>query len=206
MTYPPPQGPPGPYGYPGSGPYTPPPKKNHTGVIVTAIVAVITLGVLAITGFVAPGFFLEEDSNTTSGKSAQSEQTTPPPRPRRTFTVPRPSTPPADFAAGQQLARKFLDKINSRDAPGATAMLCANATSARMNVPSVTSKRPRLKFKAGSPAQDKTALVPRVFGELSGTLNGKPLMTTPTGGEIAAYREGNGWCVYGFFAYVKSGS
>lgn len=89
MTYPPPQGgpgqwgpgqgqggpgqfgppqqgfpPPG-YGPPGFGPpgFGPPPKKSKAGLVVGIVLGLVVVigGVVAILGFVAPGFFLSKD-------------------------------------------------------------------------------------------------------------------------------------------------
>ncbi|GAA1984994.1 hypothetical protein [Amycolatopsis minnesotensis] len=85
MTYPPPQGGPGQWGPgqgqgghgqygpppqqgyppPGYGPpqYGPPPKKSKTGLVVGLVLGIVVVlgGVVAILGFVAPGFFLSKD-------------------------------------------------------------------------------------------------------------------------------------------------
>jgi hypothetical protein len=54
----------------------PPPKKNNGPIIAVVAIVVLLLGGLGITGFVAPGFFLSDDkdsSNTGSGGDKTSE-------------------------------------------------------------------------------------------------------------------------------------
>jgi hypothetical protein len=110
MTYPQPPGgqfPQGPYG----GLYGAPPPKKNTGAIVAVVaVVVLALGALGITGFVAPGFFL-------------SEETTSQPAPRTTAaTSSEPS--PRDFL------RTVVDGLDSRDTAALKDITCAAAASA----------------------------------------------------------------------------
>lgn len=67
MTYPSQYGPPQPQQYGGNqpGPYgygAPPPKKNNSAVLATVMFVVVLIAGVGITGFVAPGFFLSDDS------------------------------------------------------------------------------------------------------------------------------------------------
>jgi len=73
-----PQGPQG-YGPPGYGPPGqvpppgyggPPPRKSNPGLIVGIVSAVVVLAVLGITGFVAPGFFLSDDGDSSASSGS----------------------------------------------------------------------------------------------------------------------------------------
>lgn len=69
MTYPPQQ----PHGYPQPGwpQDPPPPRKTRTGLIVGVVAAVVlVIGALAITGFAAPGFLLDDQDSARPAESA----------------------------------------------------------------------------------------------------------------------------------------
>lgn len=54
------------YGQPGGFGGPPPPPKSKTGLWVGIAIAVVVLFALGVTGFVAPGFFLSKDSQSTA--------------------------------------------------------------------------------------------------------------------------------------------
>jgi hypothetical protein len=130
MTYPPPQGGPGQWG-PGQGPggpgqfgppqqgfpppgYGPPPKKSKAGLVVGLILGLVVVigGVVAILGFVAPGFFLSKDVPING----------------------------ASIADPQVAVSTLVDKLNRKD-KSVTDLMCQSSSSeAQSRVRQLTSK------------------------------------------------------------------
>lgn len=120
MNYPPQQRPPAgpPPGYPPPGwqypaAYSQPPPKRRAGLVV-AIVAVVMLvvGALAITGFVAPGFFLSDDN----------EQAVDDPTPVDQAQLEQAGGDP------QALAEATVAALLAKDAAAVDRVLCPDAT------------------------------------------------------------------------------
>jgi hypothetical protein len=120
MTYPPPQRPHAgpPHGYPPAGwqypgAYGPPPPRRRTGPVV-AIVAfvVLVVGALAITGFVAPGFFLGDDNEQAAAGTGSVDQEQ------------------IEKAGGdpQALAEATVAALLAKDAAALDRVLCPDAT------------------------------------------------------------------------------
>lgn len=134
MTYPSSQGPYGPRpGYPAPawqqpGGYRPPPRKNRTALIVSVVaVVLVVVGAVAVTGFVAPGFFLSE--NEPSGLAPQTPPSTPA-SPSIARPVPGGGSGPPTTQAADPLPRiaavldEFVEAINSGDKEKATQLTC----------------------------------------------------------------------------------
>lgn len=89
-------------GYPPPG-YGPPQRGGgKTGVIIAVVAAVVVLGTLGITGFVAPGFFLSDDDK--SGGENHGDSSTP-----------------------HYAASAMAEALNAKDANRVQALKCADA-------------------------------------------------------------------------------
>jgi hypothetical protein len=206
--------PPYPGGYGGGfGPPPPPPKK--TGVVVAVVaVAVLVLGGLGITGFVAPGFFLSSDDDTTTeagSTSAESEDSDPTAiddpveEPTVATDVPTPTeggTPSADGKPVDQGAvdamESFLDSINAGDAADAKNHLCTDSISTAADVDELVGYQPEL---AIDPTMEGIATGDRsVQVYLQGTAKGQELDGYSTNLWVTSY-DGP-WCVHAFRAVV----
>jgi hypothetical protein len=229
VTYP--QQPPGghhPYGQPqpGYGPHvqpygggfgTPPPKK--TGVVVAVVViAVLVLGGLGITGFVAPGFFLsaDDDGGTEAGAATESSSPESEPidepideptdepidEPIETDVPTDTGTPTASGKPVDQGAldamQSFLDSINAGDAADAKNHLCTDAISTAAEVDELIGYQPNL---AIDPAMEGIATGDRsVQLYLQGTAKDQELDGYATNLWVTSY-DGP-WCVHAFRAIV----
>ncbi|GAA1969325.1 hypothetical protein [Amycolatopsis minnesotensis] len=171
-----PQGP----GYPGHGyPRGGPPKKSRTGLWAGLAAGVVVLVVLAITGFVAPGFFLGKDSGT-----GQAGPETPPPAPPSESTSDTPTTAPSRPSSGASaeslekavaLTRQFVDKLNANDTKGAGAMKCPDSGTILEGL-IVLSIEPPTSLTVGS----ATSGARRIQVQVSGTTMGKQTSGTVT--------------------------
>lgn len=117
----------GQYG-PGTGGFGgPPPKKSKTGLWIGLGAGVLVIAAVAVTGFVAPGFFLSKKTDNAAAK--------PPAAPSATVAPPSaPSTSPSSSGSSTSTdpavaaaAAKLLQALNSGDVTGATAMVCPTA-------------------------------------------------------------------------------
>lgn len=110
-----------PYGgqepYPGYGgwgaPPPPPPKKNTAAIVSVVAVIVVLLGTLGITGFVAPGFFLSDDSEPTAGGGTTTTTTT--------------TTEEPDTQGGEDVLEAVADGLDSQDKDALSDLACADA-------------------------------------------------------------------------------
>lgn len=111
-----------PYGgqqpYPGYGGYGPPPpqppKKNTAAIVSVVAVIVVLLGTLGITGFVAPGFFLSDDSEPTAGGGTTTTTTT--------TTSEEPDT-----QGGEDVLEAVADGLDGQDKDALTDLACTDA-------------------------------------------------------------------------------
>jgi len=135
-------------GFPG-GPYggghgTPPPKKSNTGMVIAIVAAVLVLGGLGITGFVAPGFFLgDEKDASASGGSPSTSATNGSTASSRAATTTSARNRPGSLGGGddsssssgsgggsaEELVDAFVKAMNDQDRTALRAMACADATS-----------------------------------------------------------------------------
>lgn len=122
MTYPQqPYGGQEPYGgqqppYPGYGGYGPPPqppKKNTAAIVSVVAVIVVLLGTLGITGFVAPGFFLSDDSEPTAGGGTTTTTTT--------------TSEEPDTKGGEDVLEAVADGLDSQDKDALSDVACKDA-------------------------------------------------------------------------------
>lgn len=170
-----PQGPgyPG-HGYPQGPGYSqgPPPKKSRTGLWAGLAVGAVVLVALAITGFVAPGFFLGKDSG-----GAQAGPVAPPPAAPSTSDTP--SAAPPSSSDGESLekavalAKQFVDRLNANDTKGAGAMKCPNSGTILEGV-ILLSIEPPTSLTVGSATGGRL----RIEVEVSGTTKGKQVSGT----------------------------
>jgi hypothetical protein len=114
MTYPQPPGgqfPHGPYGgLQGGGFGEPPPKKNRGVIVAVVALLVLALGTLGITGFVAPGFFL---SNETTAEPPGHTTTSSPRKP--------------DGETPQDFLETLVDGLDTQDSGALEGMACTDA-------------------------------------------------------------------------------
>ncbi|QWF80522.1 Twin-arginine translocation protein TatA [Amycolatopsis sp. CA-230715] len=166
-----PQGPGHPqgYGYPPGGP----PKKSKAGLWAAIAIGVVVLLALAITGFVAPGFFLSKDDGAQAGPVA------PPPSAPSESTSDTPSAAPSSSSGGESrekavaLAKQFVDKLNANDPKGAGAMKCPNSGTILEGV-ILLSIEPPTSLTVGS----ATGGGLKIDVEVSGTTKGKQVSGT----------------------------
>lgn len=134
MTHPPQQ----PHGYLQPGwpqyppQYPPPPRKTRTGLIAGIVsVVVLVVGALAITGFVAPGFFLDnqqpERPSGSAGQVSRTSAAADPRDPNLTVASPKAFEDPVDCAKvvtsgdlAEAMPESRLGKLSSQD-PGSFA-------------------------------------------------------------------------------------
>lgn len=111
----PPQGWPPPY--PHGHPPPPPPKKSHPALWAGLAIGGALLLIVAITGFVAPGFFLSRDTTGAAPAPTERPVTAPP----ETEAAPTSSAAnSADrLAEAKAVAQRFIDKLNAGDNDGA---------------------------------------------------------------------------------------
>jgi hypothetical protein len=103
-------------GYGGYGPPPPqPPKKNTAAIVSVVAVVVVLLGTLGITGFVAPGFFLSDDSEPTAGGGTTTTTTT-------TTTSEEP-----DIDGGETVLEAVADGLDSQDKDALSDLACKDA-------------------------------------------------------------------------------
>ena len=113
-----------PYGgqepYPGYGGYVPPPppppKKNTAAIVSVVAVIVVLLGTLGITGFVAPGFFLSDDTEPTAGGGGTSTTKT---------TTSEEKEP--DTKGGEDVLEAVADGLDSQDKDALSDLACKDA-------------------------------------------------------------------------------
>lgn len=91
----------------------PPPKKNKTALWASLSAGAVVLVALLITGFVAPGFFLGDDSD---GPTAATHGGT-----DKTGTRAKSASTP------KQLARALVSAVNKHDKPALQGLTCSNA-------------------------------------------------------------------------------
>ena len=181
--------------YPG-GPGGEPPKSNKTGLWIGIAVAVVLVAALAITGFVAPGFFLSKDK---SDNQAQTQAPVPPPSsqlappssagglPSDDPSAPTESDSPdsggVDAAQVKQLVDDFIGKINAKDAAGAAAMLCAKSTSsAKQSIDDAVSHDPQLSVKKLTANQYLSSAT--IGGSMSGKTANGLMFIDPNNGSL----------------------
>ncbi|MPY77955.1 MAG: hypothetical protein GEV04_05550 [Actinophytocola sp.] len=172
-------------GYPPPGPPGPPEKKGKTGLIVGITLALVLLAgaAVAITGFWAPGYFVDD----TSTEQMASEQETPaeqqPPKPNLQTEGGAPSAQEGtdDVAELRALAEDAARAINTRDAELAREVGCGSD-----DAPDFTEVPKDAHAEvAGDPVVNgHTASVPFRI-----TANGKTQE-----GAIPAAKENGGWC------------
>lgn len=110
-------------------PQPPQPSKTKTGLIVGIVAAVVLIAALLITGFVAPGFFLSDDSDATGAgdKTAPAApgQGAPPSGDRTGELIPVPGgSGPEDIEQVKLVAEDAVKSINTRDAELAKQVSC----------------------------------------------------------------------------------
>jgi hypothetical protein len=181
MTYPqqhggyPQQPNPGQYGQ--FGGYGRPPQKQSNTAVAVVMVAVLVLAGLGITGFVAPGFFLDDDKDSAGGPGIG--QTGPaggsgslpgPPSPGGPDGSPGGSGDgDSGSADAEALVEEFLNAVNAKDAAKAEGMYCSDTPSNPL-VDYVIGKNPRLTL--GEVDRPGSSFVSY---KLDGTLDGEPL-------------------------------
>lgn len=137
--------------YPGPAPYgwsAPPPRKRRTGLWAGLAAVVVLIGALLVTGFLAPGFLLGQDGA----------------RP----AAPTTSATPGATRDPNDSARKFLTALNGGDRGTAEGMFCPHSTPGPQ-LEQALGGNTRLRL-----AKPVDADAPySVFGELTGTVNGK---------------------------------
>jgi hypothetical protein len=116
VTYPQPPGdqfPQGQYGgFYGGGFGEPPPKKNRGVIVAVVALLVLALGTLGITGFVAPGFFLSDD--TTALPAAET-------------TTSSPSSTEPDGETPQDFLETLVDGLDTQDSGALEDLACTGA-------------------------------------------------------------------------------
>ncbi|GAA5103453.1 hypothetical protein [Haloechinothrix salitolerans] len=201
MTYPPqppgPHGPHGQQGHPWQHGYPPPrppgpPRSNKTGVIagITLTLVLLAVAAVAITGFLAPGYFLDD---TTSGgqvasaadqeseaPSVREQPPKPSPRPQRGVPAPADGGSAEDVAIVRELAEDVATAINTRDEDLAREVSCGDARVDFSDMP-----RDAHVEVLGDPVIDgDTATAP-----LEITIDGDTRTET-----MVASRKDGGWC------------
>jgi hypothetical protein len=210
MTYQQPHGGQHPYGqYGGFGP--PPPKKNTGAIVAVVVVVVVVLGTFGVTGFVAPGFLLSEE--TTTAQEPTTEPTTEPTAEPIEEPTAEPVEEPVEEPTGQRVPTAggqpvdpqalsamtgFLDSINTGDAARAKTQLCPDAISSPADVDELVGYQPELEI---DPTMDGVSAGDRsVQLYLSGTAKGQELDGYSTNLWVTNY-DGP-WCVHAFRAVV----
>lgn len=102
-------------------------------------------------------------------------------------TAPAAAAAPADLkAAGRTFVQDVLAALTSGDGPGVAASMCVESPD-RAKAPALAEQRPRLRL---DPAE--IVSTPGFLGaDLLGTVDGRRI----DAGRIAAFNEGDGWCV-----------
>lgn len=214
---------PGP-GYGGHGPSTQyggehgafgaPPRKKTGAIAAVVTMVALALGTLGITGFVAPGFLLGEETTNQAGplparpvSSSSAEPTTG--QPTAGLPTGEPPSSPAGqggpTAGGKPVDRvalaamqTFLDDVNSGDAAAAKCRLCADGISTPADVDELIGHRPELRI---DPTIDgRAAGIDSVQVYLRGTAGGRQVDGYSTNLWMTSY-EGP-WCVHAFRVVV----
>ncbi|WP_157357393.1 hypothetical protein [Amycolatopsis nigrescens] len=186
---------PGGYGTPGGygGPPPPPEKKNRTGLWVGIGIAVVAVAALAVTGFVAPGFFLSKDepsaaapppsqSSAPSSRSSAPRSSTESSSPSESEQVP-PSLGLPDSPANPTL-KEFVAKLNAKDGAGASALACEDAAVlVEAGVQTAVAGEPQLETSPAIGEEEAVATV-------SGTVSGEPQI-----GLLTATSTGSSYCI-----------
>jgi hypothetical protein len=116
----------GPPPFPGGGPV--PPRPRRTGLWATLAALGLVVAVVAVTGFVAPGFFLARDHAANPGPASVGQ----PPAAPSTTTSSFSRSSDSQFQAARTVAEEFLRRLNADtlDGPdGAKAMACPGSES-----------------------------------------------------------------------------
>lgn len=105
-------------GLPAADDYSPqPPTKPKTTVIVSIVaVVVLVLGTLGITGFVAPGFFLSDDKETTAAPVAE-----------KTVESTEPAEPSEDASSPEIVADRIIMALKKGDVGALENLMCPDA-------------------------------------------------------------------------------
>src|SRR5690606_38091228 len=94
-----------------------PPTKPKTTVIVSIVaVVVLVLGTLGITGFVAPGFFLSDDKETTAAPVAE-----------KTVESTEPEEPSEDASSPEIVADRIIMALKEGDVGALENLMCPDA-------------------------------------------------------------------------------
>jgi hypothetical protein len=150
-------------------------------LVSTVGVGVAILAALAVTVLVAPGFLADVGHAATPSRTVSSAPTTAAPAP--TAAVPDPD-------AGPHAVEEFLTRINAADASGARALLCPDSD-AQPDIDDAIAGRPQVEPDPATQTVDARFLAL----DLKGTVHGAPVT-----GRVSAFQEGDGWCIYTFFA------
>lgn len=170
------------------GPPAPPPKSK-TGLIIGVVIGVVVLIAFGVTGFVAPGFLLNEASSSSASKSSTKSSSPP----TTESTEGRGSGSKGD-PKGIQVIKDFFAKASSGDKAGALALGCEK------DKPSLSQSIDAM-IPSGSQIEVKTTTgltKDIVSGDLVGTSDGREV----TGLSMA--KTGNpdkSFCLTSFFVY-----
>lgn len=172
-----PPGPPGPYPPPWwqqqhPGPYGQPPgpPTRRTGVIVAVVAVIVLVGALAITGFVAPGFFLPDDKPAAGEGSIAPEQ------------LEQAAADPQDLADAIVAGLKAKDKV------AVEGLQCADATEDAKGIASVVSMVQDARLEAAVTKKSDTEASARIAMTANGTSASFTADLTGSGGK---------WCWQG---------
>jgi hypothetical protein len=221
MTHQQPYGQPGPHQFPthqyggmyGGGFGAPPPKKKTGVVMATVAIVVLVLGGLAVTGFVAPGFFLSADDGdsestfdpTSKPSAPETDETIAEPAEEPTLTTEVATEEGAPTADGQPVEQaaldamqSFLDSVNAGDATQATTRLCSDAINTAAEVDELIGYQPALEIDPtieGIASGDQSVQL-----YLRGTAKGQELDGYSANVWVTSF-DGP-WCVHAFRAVV----
>ncbi|KDN23821.1 hypothetical protein [Amycolatopsis rifamycinica] len=164
-----------------------PPKKSKTGMwIAIGAAVVVVLALVGVTGFVAPGFFLSKDDDTSTAAAPSSSTPTANPTATKPTTPSRKPSSGSGSSEGKAVLQGFIDKLNAGDNAGAVALGCEQAKQ-RLGSWIETFLDPPLQLQLGDVPNDRSL----VIAEVSGTAAGKPVEGTLS----ATNFDKKGFCV-----------